>query len=112
MALHRVVEAGRAMDSSQALLNERRQKDDIVPVLPWPATANARRDGPRAWSDPTTISPEPVDVTAEETCPAPGPQAPAPDVPRKEPALAPAQAPSATTFELMRSEERRVGKEG
>src|SRR5262249_23522720 len=101
MALHRVVEAGRVMDSSQALLNERRQKDDIVPVLPWPQTAKARRDEPRVWSDSTTVSPEPIDVTAEETCPAPGPQAPAEGVLRKEPALAPTQAPSATTFELM-----------
>jgi hypothetical protein len=90
------------MDSSQALLNERRPKDDIVPVLPWPqTTAKARRDEPKAPSDPATVSPEPIDVTAEETCPAPGPQAPALDALRREPGLVPTQAPSAATFELM-----------
>jgi chemotaxis protein histidine kinase CheA len=89
------------MDSSQALLNERRHKDDIDPVLPWPPAAKVRHDEPRAPSHSATLSPEHIDISAEETCPAPGPQSFAPDALRKEPVFESAQAPSATTFELM-----------
>jgi len=90
------------MDSSQALLNERRHKDDIDPVLPWPPAAKVRRDEPKvAASHATTISSEQVDISAEESCPAPGPQSLASDARQREAAIETAQAPSATTFELM-----------
>jgi len=89
------------MDSSEALLNERRHKDDIDPVLPWPPAAKVQRDAPRASSQAATISPEHIDVSAEESCPAPGPQPFGPDAVRREPVIESLQAPSATTFELM-----------
>jgi chemotaxis protein histidine kinase CheA len=89
------------MDSSEALLNERRHKDDIDPVLPWPPAAKVRHDEPRAPSHSATLSPEHIDISAEESCPAPGPQSFGPDAVRREPVFESAQAPSATTFELM-----------
>jgi hypothetical protein len=89
------------MDSSEALLNERRHRDDIDPVLPWPPATKARHDEPRVSSQAATISPEHIDVSAEESCPAPGPQSFALDSARSEPVIESAQAPSATTFELM-----------
>jgi hypothetical protein len=89
------------MDSSQALLSERRHKDDIDPILPWPPAAKVRQDEPMAPSQSATLSPEHIDISAEETCPAPGPQSFAPDALRREPVFESAQAPSATTFELM-----------
>jgi hypothetical protein len=89
------------MDSSEALLNERRHKDEIDPVLPWPPAAKVRHDEPRATSQAATISPEHIDVSAEESCPAPGPQSFALDSARSEPVIESAKAPSATTFELM-----------
>src|SRR5207344_2845778 len=49
-----------------------------------------------------TISPQLIDVAAEESCPAPAVQMSAQnEAPQLAPALATAQAPSATTFELM-----------
>jgi hypothetical protein len=54
-----------------------------------------------ASSHAATLSPEHIDISAEESCPAPGPQSFAPDALRREPVFESAQAPSATTFELM-----------
>jgi chemotaxis protein histidine kinase CheA len=56
---------------------------------------------PDDWGVSTTESPH-VDITAEETCPAPPAQVPASDEAlQRAPAIQAAQAPSATTFELM-----------
>jgi hypothetical protein len=81
------------MNSLLSLLNDPRLKDDVDPVLPWPKT---EKDRPSPLtsdaghvSSSTTSAPEQVDVSAEETCPAPSP------------APLPSQAPFATTFALM-----------
>ena len=81
------------MNSLLSLLNDPRLKDDVDPVLPWPKTEKDR-PGPLTSdaghvSSSTTSAPDQVDVSAEETCPAPSP------------APLPSQAPFATTFALM-----------
>ena len=68
-------------------------------VKAWPAEPT--RD-PDDGGVSATISPQLIDVAAEESCPAPAVQLSAQnEAPRLAPALATAQAPSATTFELM-----------
>jgi hypothetical protein len=78
-------------------------KDDIVALVPGPMAVNARPDGPTRDPDDqyvSAISPQLIDVTAEETCPAV--QMSAQDgAPQIASAVETAQAPSATTFELM-----------
>jgi hypothetical protein len=57
---------------------------------------------PDGWNASATISSEHIDITAEETCPAPTVQLPAQEGARQRTAdLEAAQAPSATTFKLM-----------
>ena len=92
------------MDSSQSPLHDQRHKHDVVALVPGSMTVKARlgeptRDANDQYISPT-ISPELIDVTAEETCPAA--QMPAQDeMPQRAPAIQTAQGPSAITFELM-----------
>ncbi len=72
-----VVEVGVPMDSLQIPLNDQCHKDEIV----------------------ATISPQLIDMAAEETCPAV--QMPAQDGTPLAPVIQTSEAPSATTFELM-----------
>jgi hypothetical protein len=99
-----VVEVGVPMDSLQDPLNDQYHNDGIVALVPEPMAVKARPGGPTRDPDDqyvsTTISPRLIDVTAEETCPAV--QMSAQDgAPQLAPAIQTAQAPSATTFELM-----------
>jgi hypothetical protein len=94
------------MDSSQSPQNDQRLKDDTVPLVPGPAAVTAQPGGPTydpdGWGVSTTEQPRHVDVTAEETCPAPAVGMPASgEAPQRAPAVQTAQAPSATTFEMM-----------
>ena len=92
------------MDSSQSPLHDQRHKDDVVALVPGSMTVKARlgeptRDANDQYISPT-ISPELIDATAEETCPAA--RMPAQDeMPQRAPAIQTAQGPSAITFELM-----------
>lgn len=87
------------MVSSQSPLNERYRRDDTVPLVPGPIGANARHGEP--MNDPTDSS-QHIDITAEETCPAPTVQMLAEDdAQQRAPAIQTAQVPSATTFKLM-----------
>jgi hypothetical protein len=99
-----VVEVGVSMDSSQSPQNVQRHKDDTVPLVPGPAAVTAQPGGPthapNGWGVSTTEAPRHIDVTAEETCPAPAMPA-SDEAPQRAPAIQTAQAPSATTFELM-----------
>lgn len=92
------------MDSSQSPLHDQRHKDDVVALVPAPMAVKAWPGAPTHDADDqyisTTISPQLIDVTAEETCPAV--QTSAQDgVLQLAPAIQSAQAPSAITFELM-----------
>ncbi|MFZ0401976.1 MAG: hypothetical protein WAL03_12935 [Pseudolabrys sp.] len=94
------------MDSLQSALKDQRQTDDLVALAPGPTAVKAWPAEPTRDPDDggvsATISPQRIDVAAEESCPAPAVQLSAQDeAPRLAPALATAQAPSATTFELM-----------
>ena len=94
------------MDSLQSALKDQRQTDDLVALAPGPTAVKAWPAEPTRDPDDggvsATISPQLIDVAAEESCPAPAVQLSAQDeAPRLAPALATAQAPSATTFELM-----------
>ena len=87
------------MVSSQSPLNEQYHRDDTVPLVPGPIAANARHGEP--MNDPTNSS-QHIDITAEETCPAPTVQMLAEDdAQQRAPAIQTAQVPSATTFKLM-----------
>ena len=91
------------MDSLKSSLNDQCHKDDIVALVPGPMAVKARPGGPPLDPDDqyvsTTISPQLIDVTAEETCPA---EMSAHDgAPQLAPAIPTEQVPSATTFELM-----------
>ena len=92
------------MDSSQSSLHDQRHKDDVVALVPRPMAVKARPGGPTHDADEqyisATTSPQLIDVTAEETCPAVQMSAQE-KVPQLAPAIETAQAQSATTFELM-----------
>jgi hypothetical protein len=95
------------MDSSQTPLHDQRHKDDkddVVTLVPGPVAVKAWLGAPMHDADDayisTTISPQLIDVTAEETCPAVQ-MAAQDEAPQLPPAIQTAQAPSATTFELM-----------
>ena len=91
------------MDSLQSPLNDQCHNDDIVALVPRRMAVKARPGGPTRDPDDqsvSTISPQLIDVTAEETCPAV--QMSARDgAPQLASAIETARAPSATTFELM-----------
>lgn len=111
------------MVSLQSLLSNQRHRDNAVPLVPGSATGSAHSGGPMYDPDglgvSTTNSPQHIDITAEETCPAPSLHASklqAPTLqaatlqmtaqdqdgaPQRAPEFQTAQAPSATTFELM-----------
>ena len=87
------------MASSQSPLNEQYHRDDAVRLVPGPIAPNARHGGP--MNDPTDSS-QHIDITAEETCPAPTVQMLAQDdAQQRAPAIQTAEVPSATTFKLM-----------
>jgi len=87
------------MVSSQSPLNEQYHRDDTVPLVPGAIAANARHGEP--MNDPTDSS-QHIDITAEETCPAPTVQMLAEgDAQQRAPVIETAQVPSATTFRLM-----------
>jgi hypothetical protein len=95
------------MDSLLSPLTDQRHKDDIAKLVSGPSATKARpgtpTHDPHSWHVASGMTPEPIDASAEETCPAPtGPQVPAhEEAPELAPAIEVAQAPSATTFELM-----------
>jgi hypothetical protein len=93
------------MDSLQSALRDQRQTDDIVALAPGPTAVKASAEPTRDTDDEgasATISPQLIDVSAEETCPAPVVQMATQDgAPQLVPVLATAQAPTATAFELM-----------
>ena len=87
------------MVSSQSPLNEQYHRDDAVRLVPGPIAPNARHGGP--MNDPTDSS-QHIDITAEETCPAPTVQMLAQDdAQQRAAAIQTAHVPSATTFKLM-----------
>ena len=92
------------MDSSQSPLHDQHHKDDVITLMPGPMAVKAPPGGLTYDVDDqyilATISPQLIDVTAEETCPAVG-MAAQDGVPQLGPAIQTAQAPSVITFELM-----------
>src|SRR5215831_12943135 len=60
--------------------NEQHHKDNVAPLVPEPTTVTARLDGPMqdfdGWFASATMAPQPIDATAEETCPAPSAEMP------------------------------------
>jgi hypothetical protein len=94
------------MDSLLSPPNDQRHKKDVAPMMPGPTAVTARLGGPlqdsEGWFASAAMSPQPVDVSAEESCPAPTVET-TPDIapPQLSPEIQPAQAPSATTFELI-----------
>jgi len=68
------------MDSLLSPPNEQRHKDNVAPLVPEPTTVTARLDGPMqdfdGWFASATMAPQPIDATAEETCPAPSAEMP------------------------------------
>jgi hypothetical protein len=116
------------MVSLQSLLSKQHHSDSDVPLVPRPATGCAQSGAPMHDQDglcvSMTDSPERIDITAEETCPAPTLQAPTLQAPtlqastvqaptmqmpaedqdgasQRDSDTQAAQVPSATTFELM-----------
>ena len=94
------------MDSLQRAFKDQPQIGDTLALAPGPTAVKAWPAEPTRDPDDgggsATISPQLIDVAAEESCPAPAVQMSAQnEAPQLAPALATAQAPSATTFELM-----------
>ena len=94
------------MDSLQSPLNDQAHRDDIVSLVPAQSAVKARPGETMHDADDrdvlTTISPELIDVTAEETCPAAAAQMSTQDrTLHQAPAIQTAQTPSKKTFELM-----------
>ncbi len=99
-----VIEVVVPMDTLQRARNDQIHKHDMVVLVPQSIPMKARPDDPTRIPDDqsaaTTISPQLVDVTAEETCPAPPVQVAAQDgAPQS--AVLTAQVPSTKAFELM-----------
>src|SRR5262249_41299985 len=82
-----------------------------APLVPEPTAVTARLDGPihdfDGWFAAATMAPQPIDATAEETCPAPGVEPPIVEMPieseaaQPTPDIAPPQLPSAAGSKLM-----------
>ena len=68
------------MDSLLSPPNEQRHKDNVAPLVPEPTAVTARLDGPMhdfdGWFASATMALQPIDATAEETCPAPSVEMP------------------------------------
>jgi hypothetical protein len=92
------------MDSSQTPLHDQHHKDDVITLMPGPMVVKAPPGGPTYDVDDqyilATISPQLIDVTAEETCPAVR-MAAQDGVPQLGLTIQTAQAPSVITFALM-----------
>jgi hypothetical protein len=94
------------MDSLLSPPNEQRHKDNVAPLVPEPTAVAARLDGPMhdfdGWFASATMAPQPIDATAEETCPAPSVEMPIQnEAPQSTPDIRPPQAPSAAASKLM-----------
>src|SRR5215468_4798899 len=99
------------MDSLLSPPNEQRHKDNVAPLVPEPTAVTARLDGPihdfDGWFAAATMAPQPIDATAEETCPAPGVASTSVEMPieseaqQPTPDIAPPQLPSAAASKLM-----------
>ena len=99
-----VIEVGVPMDFLQSVRTDQTHKHDMVALVPEPAPMKPDEPerNPDDQSVATTISPQLVDVTAEETCPAPPVQMAAQDsAPQLASAILTARAPSTKAFELM-----------
>jgi len=86
--------------------NEQRHKDNVAPLVPEPTTVTARLDGPMqdfdGWFASATMAPQPIDATAEETCPAPSAEMPIQnEAVRPTFDIHPPQVPSAAASKLM-----------
>src|SRR5262249_32104029 len=100
-----IVKAGWPMDSLQSPPTGQRHKAEKDQFGAEPTALKDPPEGPMGdpdfWYASPTIA-QNVDVSAEETCPAPSAQmAPQAEPPQPAPAIQPAQVPSATTFALM-----------
>ena len=80
------------MDSLLSPPNDQRHEKDVVPLVPGPTAVSARLDGPvhdfDGWFASAAIAPQPIDASAEESCPAPSVEMPIhaiflPDSPQK-----------------------------
>jgi chemotaxis protein histidine kinase CheA len=96
----------RQMDSLLSPPKDQRHKEDIAPLVPGPTAVTARLGGPLqdsdGWFAAAAMSPQPVDVSAEESCPAPSFETSARnESPPPAPDIHPPQVPSAKTSELI-----------
>lgn len=94
------------MDSLLSPPNDQRHEKDVVPLVPGPTAVSARLDGPvhdfDGWFASAAIAPQPIDASAEESCPAPSVEMPIPDeTPQPTPDIHPPQVPSPAASKLM-----------
>src|SRR5262249_55064673 len=99
------------MDSLLSAPSEQRHKDNVAPLVPEPTAVTARLDGRMhdfdSWFASATMAAQPIDATAEETCPAPGAEPPSVEMPIQNAApqptayIQPAQLPSPAASKLM-----------
>ncbi len=94
------------MDSLLSPLKDQRHKEDVAPLVPGPTAVTARLGGPLqdsdGWFAAAAMSPQPVDVSAEESCPAPTLETSArSEAPPTAPDNHPPKVPSAKTTELI-----------
>jgi len=94
------------MDSLLSPPNQQRHKDNVAPLVPEPTAVTARLDGPMqdfdGWFASATMALQPIDATAEETCPAPSVEMPIQnEAVQPTPDIHPPQVPSAPASKLM-----------
>lgn len=94
------------MDSLLSPPKDQDHKEDAAPLVPGPTAVTARLGGPLqdsdSWFASAAMSPQPVDVSAEESCPAPSVETFARnESPPPAPDTHPPQMPSAKTSELI-----------
>jgi len=100
------------MDSLLSAPSEQRHKDNVAPLVPEPTAVTARLDGPMqdfdGWfASATMAAAQPIDATAEETCPAPCAESPSVEMPIQNAApqptadIQPPQLPSPAASKLM-----------
>jgi chemotaxis protein histidine kinase CheA len=94
------------MDSLLSPPNEQRHKDDVAPLVPGSAPVTARLESPirdfDGWFAAAAIAPQPIDASAEESCPAPSVEMPiADETPHPAPDIHPPQVPSPAASKLM-----------
>ena len=94
------------MDSLLSPPNDQRHEKDVVPLVPGPTAVSAQLDGPvhdfDGWFASAAIAPQPIDASAEESCPAPSVEMPIPgETPQPTPDIHPPQVPSPAASKLM-----------